>query len=642
MCKLCESPNNIPLSFKYCYSTYLNMEFQDKPRMSLTAQYDDLCRYGTVLTTGCEEEFIYFVKNQVNLMHKMKKTEEIQILKEQNNILETEKRKHDCQMRHMKNLLESEVKKRRKIETEKTFLEKKMSLIQKILLNDDSKIDCQIKEKLFSLSNSDSDIQMEMRTDILPMVDDTIGSLLSSSDIDNTVADERHSNCNVINRQKQLFETATEESGDSIHIKRNLKENSTFDVKESELDIQMIIHDTSEIKESKTPCSSELNLMWEISEIKDCKSDNNNESTSVQLPDVMLESGSESIQSCGQMHQSRKTKTNLSSTPKDEGNSEGRIHSFVSRPVIRAEKCYVCCKPIQFCKQNSKCSTCRMTCHPDCKERCPLPCVPTTSSRNSTGTIADYASSASPKIPSVIVCCINEIESRGFKDIGLYRKSGNGRDVRDLKEKLLKGILLDNLDKIDVHVICGAMKEFFRSLKDSLITRSAWKIFVKAANQSDENISLKLLYDAVCRLPQSNKATLAFLLLHLQKVAESTKCKMPCENLARVFGPTIVGYSTHNPPNSSLLLETGQQCLVMQKLLKISSDLWQNLLKDDKTKILDTSQEKNLSVSKVPVMSRLRPLYSSFRKRRSSPKKKFNSPRSSRNTKEGRKKGKKF
>ncbi|GFX16731.1 hypothetical protein TNCV_4187061 [Trichonephila clavipes] len=80
----------------------------------------------------------------------------------------------------------------------------------------------------------------------------------------------------------------------------------------------------------------------------------------------------------------------------------------------------------------------------------------------------------------------------------------------------------------------------------------------------------------------------------------------------------------------------------MQKLLKISTDLWQNLLRDDKTKILDTSQEKNLSVSKAPVMSRLGPLYSSFRKQRSPPKKKFNSPRNSRNTKEGRKKGKIF
>ncbi|GFR03435.1 rac GTPase-activating protein 1, partial [Trichonephila clavata] len=615
--------------------TLNNMEFQDKPRMSLIAQFDDLFRYSRVLTTECEEEFIYFAKNQANLVNKMKKTEEeIQILKEQNDIHETEKRKHDCQMRHMKNLLELEVKKRRKIETEKTFLEKKMSLIQKVLLNDDNKIDCQIKEKLFSLSNSDLDIQMEMQTDTLPVVDDTIGSLLSPSDIDNTVADERHLNCNVINLQKQLFETVTEESFNSIQMKQNLKENSTFDVKQPELDIQMIIHGISEIKESEASCRTDLNSMCEVSEIKNCKSHNNNESTSVaQLPNIMLEL--ESIQSCGQRHQSHKIKTNLTSTPKDEGNSGERIHSFVSRPVIRAEKCYVCCKSIQFCKQNSKCTTCKRTCHPDCKERCPLPCVPITSPQsNSTGTIADYTSSASPKIPSAIICCINEIESRGFKNIGLYRKSGNGRDVRDLKEKLLKGKILDNLDKIDVHVICGAMKEFLRSLKDPLITISARKIFVEAANedQIDEDISLKLLYDAVCSLPQSNKATLAFLLLHLHRVAESTECKMPCENLAKIFGPTVVGYSSPNLLNSSLLLETGQQCLVMQKLLKISTDLWQNLLKDDKTKILDTSQERNLSVSKVPVMSRLGPLYSSFRKRKSPPKKKFISPRNSRYT----------
>ncbi|GFR03437.1 hypothetical protein TNCT_142563, partial [Trichonephila clavata] len=83
--------------------TLNNMEFQDKPRMSLIAQFDDLFRYSRVLTTECEEEFIYFAKNQANLVNKMKKTEEeIQILKEQNDIHETEKRKHDCQMRHMK------------------------------------------------------------------------------------------------------------------------------------------------------------------------------------------------------------------------------------------------------------------------------------------------------------------------------------------------------------------------------------------------------------------------------------------------------------------------------------------------------------------------------------------------------------
>ena len=45
-------------------------------------------------------------------------------------------------------------------------------------------------------------------------------------------------------------------------------------------------------------------------------------------------------------------------------------------------------------------------------------------------------------------------------------------------------------------------------------------------------------------LPRPNRDTLAFLILHLQKVADSGACQMPANNLAVVMGPTIVGYSS--------------------------------------------------------------------------------------------------
>ncbi|GFU16185.1 rac GTPase-activating protein 1 [Nephila pilipes] len=434
----------------------------------------------------------------------------------------------------------------------------------------------------------------------LPITDDTIGSLLSSSDIDDT-----------FHQQKQLFEESSEESDYPNQMRRKLEENLVSDVEETESIVQKRIQDISEIRDSKAPCNSE-----------------STSSSLPQLPNIILESDSELIKSCGYSLQSSKAKTNISSTPKDRCNSDGRIHSFVSRPAMHPEKCYFCCKTITFCKQVSKCSSCKMTCHPCCKERCPLPCIPIIlPRRNFVGTITDYTSSTSPKIPSIIICCINEIESRGLKCIGLYRKSGYGRDVKILKENLLKGKIPDNLGKIDIHTICSALKEFLRSLKEPLITRSAWKILVDAANQSNENVSLKLLYDALCDLPQSNKETLAFLLLHLQKVAESTECKMPHENLAKVFGPTIIGYSTDNPPNSSMLFETGQQCLVMRKLLKIAADLWQNFLKDEKIEFLDSSQEKKPNKVKALAVSRFEPIYASVQKRKKSLTKKSHSPR---------------
>ena len=51
-------------------------------------------------------------------------------------------------------------------------------------------------------------------------------------------------------------------------------------------------------------------------------------------------------------------------------------------------------------------------------------------------------------------------------------------------------------------------------------------------------------FQAVSELPRPNRDTLAFLILHLQKVADSVVCKMSADNLSMVMGPTIVGYSS--------------------------------------------------------------------------------------------------
>ncbi|GFX16736.1 rac GTPase-activating protein 1 [Trichonephila clavipes] len=545
--------------------------------MSLTAQYDDLCRYSSVLTTGCEKEFIDFVKNQVNLIHKIKKMEqEIQILKKQNSILETEKRKHDCQMRHTKILLELEIQKRRQIELEKTQLEKKIVLIQKILPN--TAFDNETKDTIYLLSNPNCKEKKELQTNLIT-IHDAIGSLLSLSDADETFADEKYLDFDAFQEQIQVYEESSDESNNPIQEKKN-EENLASGFNEIESIYQIKTDEISEIKCSKSTVPKEINcsnspknnestIANEIPEIKSSTAQINSESTSsslAQLPDLIVESDSGFFRNCWHSFRLRRTNSNLSSTPKNRCNSLGRIqriHSFVSKPVIRADKCYLCCKTIAFCKQASKCSKCKITCHPECKEQCPLPCLPITLSLQNS--IVSFNDSTSTKIPSIIFRCINEIESRGLGDVGLYRMSGSDREVKDFKEKLLKGKNL-NMSKVDIHVICGVMKEFLRSLKEPLISKSIWKMCVEAANQDNENIGLKLLYDAICDLPNSNRKILAFLLLHLQKVADSTECKMPHENLAKIFGPTVVGYSTDDPSNSNILLETGQQCSIEKQL----------------------------------------------------------------------------
>lgn len=46
------------------------------------------------------------------------------------------------------------------------------------------------------------------------------------------------------------------------------------------------------------------------------------------------------------------------------------------------------------------------------------------------------------------------------------------------------------------------------------------------------------------------------------RVSESKECKMPIDSLAKMFGPTIVGYSSDDLDPGSMFSETAQQAKV--------------------------------------------------------------------------------
>lgn len=103
---------------------------------------------------------------------------------------------------------------------------------------------------------------------------------------------------------------------------------------------------------------------------------------------------------------------------------------------------------------------------------------------------------------------------------------------------------------------------FYRSLLEPLITASLLGDFKRATELTDKQDADAALYQAISGLPQPNRDTLAFLMLHLQRVSSSAECKMPISNLAKVFGPTLVGYSSQEP--SRMLSETKHQVAVRE------------------------------------------------------------------------------
>lgn len=49
------------------------------------------------------------------------------------------------------------------------------------------------------------------------------------------------------------------------------------------------------------------------------------------------------------------------------------------------------------------------------------------------------------------------------------------------------------------------------------------------------------------------------------RVAVSPDCKMPISSLAKIFGPTVIGYSVPDPAELNVLRETKDQCKVCMR-----------------------------------------------------------------------------
>jgi Rac GTPase-activating protein 1 len=192
------------------------------------------------------------------------------------------------------------------------------------------------------------------------------------------------------------------------------------------------------------------------------------------------------------------------------------------------------------------------------------------------GYISDYTPSIGPMIPGLIVHCVTEIEARGLGEVGIYRVSGAEKDVKALKMRFLNSKTQSlNLSQVDVHVLCGCLKDFLRSLREPLIPTVLWQDFSNAAQACDSPERMnRALYDAIRKLPQPNRDTLAFLIQHFQRVAQCPEIKMPFANIAKVFGPTIVGYSSADPDQEKMMTETYIQALVMEGLLNVPTQYW--------------------------------------------------------------------
>uniref|UniRef100_T1J3Q7 Rho-GAP domain-containing protein n=1 Tax=Strigamia maritima TaxID=126957 RepID=T1J3Q7_STRMM len=550
-------------------------------KMSLLARFDDICRASSVLTENSDSEFLAFVKNQEDCRKRWYHSElELERMISLINKEKTEKNALATKLEYCRRMFSQEMEKRKRMEQERDTLERQLGLIKEILL-DANVVNDQTREKLAFL-NSTVILNRGCTSSPknLTTIDESAGSILSPSDFDLTEEDLDESNARIRKRVKRQGRPSAPPLSDDTPPKKT----KTDEINAANEKNDSIIATTTITVPHSGPITASSKIETVPSKSRRSFSE---PAPPTQTPEIAFR---ELIRSEGDdeplveesLAEAPRAPNPIRFLQKKSRRSidvvTTRAHDFVSKTIIKPEKCMACDKRVKFGKLALKCKECRMTCHVDCKDQTRIPCTPVSGTPGSKGlvdcVIADFAPKLAPFIPPLILHCIMEVELRGLSETGVYRLSGSEKEVKDLKERFLNGKGIPKLSKSDIHAVTSCMKDFLRCLKEPLLTYDLWQDFVDAAEIADEKHGIRVLRTLIDKLPIANRDTLAYIIMHLQLISKTPECKMPAANLARVFGPTIVGYSSSEPEPAFMMRETRQQCQVIDRFLKISQDYW--------------------------------------------------------------------
>lgn len=128
-----------------------------------------------------------------------------------------------------------------------------------------------------------------------------------------------------------------------------------------------------------------------------------------------------------------------------------------------------------------------------------------------------------PNVPRFVVECVRIVEEyENLTTNGIYRASGNKNCIEAIRKHMNNSKKLkkkENRYEIlkgqDIHTITGALKQFFRELKTSLVTEEFLKSLPNL-NETTECLELIRNEIATIRDPVT-KGTLKFVIKHLAK-----------------------------------------------------------------------------------------------------------------------------
>lgn len=143
-------------------------------------------------------------------------------------------------------------------------------------------------------------------------------------------------------------------------------------------------------------------------------------------------------------------------------------------------------------------------------------------------------------VPYVVFHIVTFLTTHGLATEGLFRIPGNHATIKQMCDAYAKGT---DIALTQVHDAAGVLKKYLMSLKEPVVPErlTALMIVISRDAQVSEEEKWRRLRVECERLPKPNYRVLKFLVDFLfQVAAQSHVNKMTAENLACVFGPTLL------------------------------------------------------------------------------------------------------
>lgn len=134
-------------------------------------------------------------------------------------------------------------------------------------------------------------------------------------------------------------------------------------------------------------------------------------------------------------------------------------------------------------------------------------------------------------------------------------------DMDLLRDKFANPENLD-LSDINVHSVAAFLKNFL--LSNPLIPQPFHGFFMKTSAENNNDH----LYYSISLLPQANRDTLAYIIIHLRRIIASPSTRMNSDKVSAIFSSIIFGLGENEKENLITIME----------LLKLPGKYWSSFI----------------------------------------------------------------